>query len=106
MDPVAVDAVVAKNNLPNAIAQILVSRGIDQADKVKSFLKPRLAGLSDPFLLPDMAEAVARVWHAKDQNEHYIYILIYGDYDGWGLFNGFFNADAPPTRNACRCVYS
>ncbi len=82
VDPVAVDEVVARNNLPNAIAQILVSRGIDQADKVKSFLTPRLAGLSDPFLLPDMAEAVARIWHAKDQNEH---ILIFGDYDVDGV---------------------
>ena len=82
VDPVAVDAIVAKNNLPYAIAQILVSRGIDQADRVKSFLTPRLAELSDPFLLPDMAEAVARIWQAKDQNEH---ILIYGDYDVDGV---------------------
>ena len=82
VDPVAVDAILAKNNLPYAIAQILVSRGIDQADKVKSFLTPRLAELSDPFLLPDMAEAVARIWQAKDQNEH---ILIYGDYDVDGV---------------------
>ena len=104
VDPVAVDAIVAKNNLPYAIAQILVSRGIDQADRVKSFLTPRLAELSDPFLLPDMTEAVARIWQAKDQNEH---ILIYGDYDvDGGLFNGFANADAPPARNVCRCVYS
>ena len=82
VDPVAVDAILAKNNLPYAIAQILVSRGIDQADRVKSFLTPRLAELSDPFLLPDMAEAVARIWQAKDQNEH---ILIYGDYDVDGV---------------------
>ena len=82
VDSEAVDAVLAKNNLPYAIAHILVSRGIDQADKVESFLAPRLAGLSDPFLLPDMAEAVARIWKAKDQNEH---ILIYGDYDVDGV---------------------
>ena len=43
VDPVAVDAILAKNNLPYAIAQILVSRGIDHADKVQSFLTPRLA---------------------------------------------------------------
>ena len=73
---------LTKHNLPYAIAQILVSRGIDQADKVKSFLTPRLAELSDPFLLPDMTEAVARIWQAKDQNEH---ILIYGDYDVDGV---------------------
>ena len=82
VDPVAVDAILAKNNLPYAIAQILVSRGIDHADKVQSFLTPRLAELSDPFLLPDMAKAVARIWQAKDQNEH---ILIYGDYDVDGV---------------------
>ena len=82
VDPVAVDAVLAENNLPYSIAQILVSRGIDQSEKVESFLTPRLAGLSDPFLLPDMAEAVARIWQAKDHNEH---ILIYGDYDVDGV---------------------
>ena len=37
VNPVAVDAILAKNNLPYAIAQILVSRGIDQADKVQFF---------------------------------------------------------------------
>ena len=40
-----------------------------------------------------MAEAVARIWQAKDQNEH---ILIYGDYDVMGFVQRLVNADAPP----------
>ena len=82
VDSEAVNAIAVKNELPFAIAQILVSRGIDQADEIELFLTPRLAGLSDPFLLPDMAEAVSRIWQAKDRNEH---VLIFGDYDVDGV---------------------
>jgi single-stranded-DNA-specific exonuclease len=78
----AVARVALKNDLPSAIAQILVSRGMEQADEIAMFLTPRLARLSDPFLLPGMADAVSRIWRANDQNEH---VLIYGDYDVDGV---------------------
>jgi single-stranded-DNA-specific exonuclease len=62
--------------------RILVSRGIDDANRA-SFLLPNYSELAhDPFLLPDMNKAVDRLVKAfKNQDK----ITIYGDYDIDGL---------------------
>ena len=60
------------------ICQLLVQRGITTVDGVKSFFKPNLNNLHDPFLMPDMHKAVKRLNKALGNNEK---ILIYGDYD-------------------------
>lgn len=46
------------------------------------FLNPRYEDLSDPFKMPDMEKAIARIKTAIDKNEK---ILIYGDYDVDGV---------------------
>ena len=46
------------------------------------FLKPKYEDLADPFLLPDMKEAIERIKTAKTRKEK---ILIYGDYDVDGV---------------------
>ena len=49
---------------------------------VKDFLQPDYDKGHDPFLLPDMHEAVQRLVQARERQEH---ITIYGDYDIDGL---------------------
>lgn len=60
---------------------ILKNRGLDGED-LESFLNPKYENLHDPFLLPDMDEAVKRLIVALNNQE---YITIYGDYDIDGL---------------------
>lgn len=65
-------------NINPVLAGILVRRGIDTFDKAKSFFRPSLDELHDPFLMKDMDEAVVRLEAAFARGER---ILIYGDYD-------------------------
>jgi single-stranded-DNA-specific exonuclease len=51
-------------------------------DEVQTFLRPRLSSLSDPFLLPQMRAAVARILGALDSHER---IVLFGDYDVDGV---------------------
>ena len=63
-------------------AQILVNRGIKDADSISNFLNPSLENLHDPFLLPDMEKAVKRIREAVSRNET---VLVHGDYDADGI---------------------
>lgn len=47
-------------------------------EEAQQFLRPNLNNLHDPFQMPDMAKAVARLNRALGNKER---ILIYGDYD-------------------------
>ena len=60
------------------IASLLVQRGIDTYENAKTFFRPSLEDLHDPFLMKDMDKAVSRIETALLQNEN---ILVYGDYD-------------------------
>ncbi|CAN5421734.1 single-stranded-DNA-specific exonuclease RecJ [soil metagenome] len=60
------------------ICKILVQRGIDDFEKSKSFFRPHLSDLHNPFLMKDMDKAVARIIYAIDSGEK---VLVYGDYD-------------------------
>lgn len=60
------------------LAKLLVERGITTYDDARSFFRPDLGMLHDPFLMADMHRAVDRLTHAMQRNEK---ILIYGDYD-------------------------
>ncbi len=63
---------------PEAIARLLVCRGIADADAAEAFLKPTLEQLHDPGRMLGMDAAVARIQRAVAGGEP---ILIYGDYD-------------------------
>ena len=65
-----------------SIALLLVQRGVDDVEKAMLMLHPKLSGLADPFLLPDMEPAVSRILKAVDTGEQ---ILLYGDYDVDGV---------------------
>ena len=63
--------------------QILTARGLMTRVAREAFLQPDyMAVKHDPFLLPDMKKAVARLKQAREQGEK---IVIYGDYDIDGL---------------------
>ena len=63
--------------------RILTARGLTTRAVREAFLQPDYAAVKhDPFLLPDMKKAVARLKQARDQGEK---IVIYGDYDIDGL---------------------
>jgi single-stranded-DNA-specific exonuclease len=60
------------------LAQLLIQREIFTFDDARSFFRPDLADLHDPFLMADMDKAVERLSKAMRHNEK---ILVYGDYD-------------------------
>lgn len=65
-------------NVDEVIATLLLRRGITSFEEAKSFFRPDLAHLHDPFLMKDMEQAVMRIGKALTAGEK---ILIYGDYD-------------------------
>ena len=65
-------------NIHPAICKILVQRGIETFDDSKTFFRPALTDLHDPWLMKDMDKAVARILAAVGSGEK---ILVYGDYD-------------------------
>lgn len=64
--------------IPKKIAYLLVLRGIDTYDKAKSFFRPDLQLIHDPFLMKDMDKATERLAEAIRDREK---IIVYGDYD-------------------------
>jgi single-stranded-DNA-specific exonuclease len=64
------------------LAQCLANRGLTQPSRATDFLEPRLKQLGDPFLLPDMSAAVARLFLARSRDEP---LVIFGDYDVDGV---------------------
>ena len=73
---------LSKMNLPPLMAQLLYNRGITDPADVDPFLAADERLLNDPFLLPDMDKAVARVYRALLSGET---IAIYGDFDADGI---------------------
>lgn len=61
--------------------QLLAARGLLEEQR-KTFLSPDYNHTHDPFLLPDMLQAVNRLEKAHEKQEH---VTIYGDYDIDGL---------------------
>jgi single-stranded-DNA-specific exonuclease len=60
------------------ICNILVERGLDTYEKCRSYFRPELSHLHDPFLMKDMEKAVSRIGQAMERREK---ILVFGDYD-------------------------
>ena len=60
------------------LANLLVQRGINTYEEARTFFRPDLSMLHDPFLMQDMDKAVERLHRAIENNEK---ILVYGDYD-------------------------
>ncbi len=65
-------------NVNEILARLLIQRNIDTYDKAKTFFRPSLSHLHDPFLMKDMEKAIKRLLEAIRIGEK---IMIYGDYD-------------------------
>jgi len=60
------------------IARLLILRGINSFDESKTFFRPSLDMLHDPFLMKGMRVAIERIIKAISTNEK---VMIFGDYD-------------------------
>ena len=60
------------------LCSLLVKRGITSVAEARSFFRPKLSQLHNPFLMNDMDVAVRRLNKALGKKER---ILVYGDYD-------------------------
>jgi single-stranded-DNA-specific exonuclease len=77
-DALAVEALVGALSIPRPLAALLVQRGYGSAGDARAFLRPTLAGLSDPLEWADMQRAVEIVVEAVRRD---VPILVHGDYD-------------------------
>jgi single-stranded-DNA-specific exonuclease len=77
-DPQLVDKLAAELNIDLALANLLVQRNIKSFEEARSFFRPQIENIHDPYLMKDMDKAVARLNKAIENSEK---ILIYGDYD-------------------------
>ena len=68
--------------IPPLLAQCLINRGFTNPEDIDDFLHPKLARLSDPFLLPNMQIGVDRLFAARAAGER---VVIFGDYDVDGV---------------------
>lgn len=62
----------------HSLCRILAQRNIDSFEKAKSFFRPQLQSLHDPFLMKGMHRAIDRIESAGINSER---ILLIGDYD-------------------------
>jgi len=73
-----VDRLATEVGIDRVLAELLVKRGVETFEQARSFFRPNLQNLHDPFLMKDMDRAVERLHGAIVSGEK---ILIYGDYD-------------------------
>jgi len=64
------------------MAEILCDRGLDTADKIRSFFHPDERDFHNPFLFRAMDKAVTLIHDAVEKDEK---ITVYGDYDADGV---------------------
>jgi single-stranded-DNA-specific exonuclease len=77
-DEQRIDALHQALGINNVLCRMLVQRGFDTFEKAKSYFRPQLSDLHDPWLMKDMEKAVLRILSAFKSNEK---ILVFGDYD-------------------------
>ncbi len=77
-DPEKIKELSRKLGIDKSLANLLVQRGVTTFDEAKTFFRPSLTDLYDPFLMKDMDKAIARISLSIEKKEK---ILVYGDYD-------------------------
>ena len=74
--------IVSTFGLDEAIAELMVKRGIADVEDARRFLYPSKEDFEDPFTLTGMREATQRIRRAIEEKEK---IVVYGDYDCDGI---------------------
>src|SRR5580693_6505971 len=80
--PLLAETLAAALKISPLLAQCLLNRGLSEPAAIEKFLAPRLKQLADPFLLPNMDQAVQRLLLARERAEA---LVIFGDYDVDGV---------------------
>ena len=81
-EPQSIAALQQAAGIPAIVAQLLLSRGIENSDEARQFLDPKLNGLRDPAELPGATQAAELIYSAVQTQKK---ITIYGDYDADGM---------------------
>ena len=82
LSPATHEDTVSSPTLPTLIVQLAHNRGLATPSELEAFLAADERLTADPFLLPDMHQAVARVYRALLTGET---IAVYGDFDADGI---------------------
>ncbi len=81
-DPQVIEGIARGLGIDPVVAALLVNRGVTDTHDARKFLEPSWDGLHDPWLLPDVDKAVARLAQAIADGER---IFVHGDYDADGV---------------------
>ena len=81
-DPATVKQLAKDAQVSPVVAELLASRGYEQATDAAAFLKADPQTIHDPHQLHDMDKAVDRIQEAIERGEQ---ITVYGDYDADGI---------------------
>ena len=73
-----ISSLSSKLSIEKPLAQLLVQRGVTSYEEARTFFRPDLANLHDPFLMKDMDVAIDRIQEAIQSGEK---VMVYGDYD-------------------------
>lgn len=79
---IEIDKEIFPKEMDVTIKNILYSRGIDTAEKIKKFLNPNLSEIGNPYGFADMKKTVKKIEEAIKEQKN---IWIYGDYDVDGI---------------------
>ncbi len=80
--PVSAEQTARHPDIPPLLLQLLHNRGITDPSRFQEFLAGDEKLVGDPFLIPDMPQAVGRIYRAMLGGEN---IAIYGDFDPDGV---------------------
>ena len=83
-------------NIDQILASILVRRGITEGKDILYYLEKDLRFQHEPFLLPNMEDAVERILQAEEEGEK---VLIFGDSDADGVTSTAILYDYLKDRN-------
>ncbi|MDB5085950.1 MAG: hypothetical protein JWN30_2836 [Bacilli bacterium] len=76
------DELALQLGVPVLVAELLIQRGYDTAEKARRFLLAGPGDLYDPYLMLGMKRAVDRIRQAIETGEQ---VVVYGDYDVDGV---------------------
>ena len=71
-----------ETGLTEQVVRILYARGIDDAQKIRRFMRPSEKNFLSPFLMKGMKEAVELITQARDEGRT---VAVFGDYDADGI---------------------
>jgi len=77
-----VQELTARAGVSNRVAGLLLERGLESSEEIRSFLQPRLKDLKSPFTLKGMRPAVDRLIRSLENEEK---VVVWGDYDVDGV---------------------